>query len=355
MSKGSVPRKIFFSNHWESETSPRVFRPEKYTPGAGGKWKNLEICFNITESDYIVINDAPRDEDSAFINLVMSDAVKHPQNLLWFTREPVLCTAAQHTFLHDGSLKKILAQQNVTNVRVYHYPEDNIPLLGTWHLPDNYDFYVSQPKNNKPNKISALFSHKLSTHYVVNSSVSTPSRPALTTRDGSHFDILTEGGYALRQRILDETISSNSPGLMDLDVYGRCCTVSQYKDSVATNFKGEIPPARKFEAFRDYQYSIVVENSRVRNYFTEKLLDCFLERTVPLYWGCPNILEYFPEKSLILISEEEAQNPALLAEKIARLKEPSEEVLEAVEEARRLVLEEYNIWDLLHQIIEDKR
>src|SRR5271166_2656142 len=41
------------------------------------------------------------------------------------------------------------------------------------------------------------------------------------------------------------------------------------------------------------QYHIAVENAQWNNYFTEKILDCFLMRSLPLYWGCPNLGEYF--------------------------------------------------------------
>jgi hypothetical protein len=36
-----------------------------------------------------------------------------------------------------------------------------------------------------------------------------------------------------------------------------------------------------------FQYSIVIENAYRHNYFTEKLLDCFATKTLPIYWGCP--------------------------------------------------------------------
>lgn len=49
---------------------------------------------------------------------------------------------------------------------------------------------------------------------------------------------------------------------------------------------------------RDYRFSIVVENCRVRNYFTEKILDCFNCGTIPIYWGCPNIGDFFDMKGI---------------------------------------------------------
>jgi len=49
----------------------------------------------------------------------------------------------------------------------------------------------------------------------------------------------------------------------------------------------------KIDLFREYQFAIVIENSQQTNYFTEKLIDCLIMKTIPIYWGCPNIDEYF--------------------------------------------------------------
>jgi hypothetical protein len=59
----------------------------------------------------------------------------------------------------------------------------------------------------------------------------------------------------------------------------------------------------KHELFLDYQYAIVVENSRQNNYFTEKLNDCLLTKTIPIYYGAPNIGEYFNTTGWILLEK----------------------------------------------------
>ena len=41
----------------------------------------------------------------------------------------------------------------------------------------------------------------------------------------------------------------------------------------------------KTDAFAPYMFHIVIENSRARSYYSEKLIDCFLTGTIPLYWG----------------------------------------------------------------------
>ena len=56
--------------------------------------------------------------------------------------------------------------------------------------------------------------------------------------------------------------------------------------------------------FDSNQYNIAIENSRHRNYFTEKIVDCFLTKTIPIYWGCPNIDEYFDINGIIVVEKE---------------------------------------------------
>lgn len=41
------------------------------------------------------------------------------------------------------------------------------------------------------------------------------------------------------------------------------------------------------------QYHIVIENVTSDNWFTEKLIDCFQTKTIPIYIGCENIGDYF--------------------------------------------------------------
>lgn len=49
-------------------------------------------------------------------------------------------------------------------------------------------------------------------------------------------------------------------------------------------------------------FSVAIENSSEPNYFTEKVIDCFLTYTIPLYWGCSNIESYFDKDGMIFFS-----------------------------------------------------
>lgn len=66
---------------------------------------------------------------------------------------------------------------------------------------------------------------------------------------------------------------------------------------------GVLPNDDKLNIFNS-KFSIIIENSKEKNYFSEKLIDCLLTRTIPLYWGCPNIDEYFDIDGFIVFKDE---------------------------------------------------
>jgi len=61
-----------------------------------------------------------------------------------------------------------------------------------------------------------------------------------------------------------------------------------------------LPFINRLLCTKDYMFNVAIENVKRDNWFTEKLIDCFLTGTVPVYWGCPNIAEYFNIDGIIL-------------------------------------------------------
>jgi hypothetical protein len=73
-------------------------------------------------------------------------------------------------------------------------------------------------------------------------------------------------------------------------------------------FHGQEPPSGvlrpypedRRECFRN-MFHLVIENCRYPGYFTEKLMDCLRCKCVPIYWGAPNIGEYFDINGIITV------------------------------------------------------
>lgn len=62
---------------------------------------------------------------------------------------------------------------------------------------------------------------------------------------------------------------------------------------------------RRNDFFENAKFHITVENSRQQNYFTEKVIDCFASKTVPIYYGCPNLSDWFNMDGVIVFHDME--------------------------------------------------
>ena len=96
----------------------------------------------------------------------------------------------------------------------------------------------------------------------------------------------------------------------------------------------------KMDGLLPYKYSVAIENSSSDNYFTEKINDCFLAYTVPVYYGCRNIDKYFPSQSFIAIDIDKRD---ATRKKISDLQQQDDwnQRLPYIQEARELVLQKY--------------
>ena len=92
-------------------------------------------------------------------------------------------------------------------------------------------------------------------------------------------------GHALRHSVVDH---SKALGLA-VDVMGR----------------GYRPIGRKSEGLAPYRFSVVIENVQEPSYFTEKLVDALLCRCIPIYWGAPDISDYFDPRGMIICDTED--------------------------------------------------
>lgn len=54
----------------------------------------------------------------------------------------------------------------------------------------------------------------------------------------------------------------------------------------------------KADPLRPFMFSIVIESEKADWYFTEKLIDCFSQGTIPIYWGCPDIGRFFNTRGM---------------------------------------------------------
>lgn len=70
-------------------------------------------------------------------------------------------------------------------------------------------------------------------------------------------------------------------------------------------YQHKSPPfhERRNDFFETAMFHIAAENSQQKNYFTEKIIDCFASKTIPIYYGCPNIGDWFNMDGIITFND----------------------------------------------------
>lgn len=131
-------------------------------------------------------------------------------------------------------------------------------------------------------------------------------------------------GHIKRWRFLEQLQQDRS---IDIDLFGKAVRPIEYKN------EGLLP----------YRYALAVENTCAEDYWTEKIADCLLTWTVPIYYGCPNLDAYFPQAAFIRVDIEKPQQAlAQIREIIAH--DDWQARVPALAEARELILHRYQLF-----------
>jgi hypothetical protein len=116
-------------------------------------------------------------------------------------------------------------------------------------------------------------------------------------------------------------------------------TIAEFQGTVFGRGRSEIDT--KEEGLDPFRYSLAIENSSIPSYFTEKLIDPFLRDCVPIYFGAPDLRNYFPDDSFIAM---ERLDILVLREVLSSLSEEDYELRRpALEEAKRIINEELRL------------
>ena len=107
-----------------------------------------------------------------------------------------------------------------------------------------------------------------------------------------------------------------------------------YAGRYKNNIGGNLQPMFLSEEFIDfvsqYKFIITMENSKNKDYITEKILHGFTANTIPIYWGSDNIHEYFNEERFINVKTYNDDDVNEAIEKISILLNDEEKYLEMV-------------------------
>jgi hypothetical protein len=260
----------------------------RQTPGGSGRWGAVQFLTEpMALADYVILlNWGPR--RPVHVTCL-------PSRIWQILGEP---PDEAHRYMHRGvaCAQRVYMQDPSLKGQRYILHQPALP----WFVDQSYDQLLEAPVPEKPKRLSCVTSNK-----------------ALTA------------GHRARLRFLDRV-----RGAVPLDLYGR--GFRQIKD--------------KWDGLAPYRYSLAIENFQSPYYWSEKLADCFLAWTMPIYFGCTKIAGYFPPESMICI---DIDDPAAV-EKVGEVasSELWRQRLDAIAEARRLVLQKHQLFPFLAGEIE---
>jgi len=265
----------------------------RQTPGGTGCWGDLEITFDpVRECDLLLVLNSPNRDIR----------VRCPVGNRWlFSQESPVDMYRWHrdSFRHFDRV--FTFWDDVSDAVVVH-EQTALP----WHVGRTYDELHAQTLDE------ARGYKRDAVSWVTSSATHKP-------------------GHKLRMAFKDHLVSQRFP----FDLFGR----------------GFEPIADKFDGLYPYKYSFAIENHGCNDYWTEKIADCFLSWTMPIYWGAPNILDYFPAEAMILVDPADPE-AALATVRAALAADRWQQHAAALGEARRRVLERYQLFPHLQQLVD---
>ena len=103
-------------------------------------------------------------------------------------------------------------------------------------------------------------------------------------------------------------------------------------------FNGSNPRLPTKQPALEWMFHLAVENVEEPGYFSEKLIDCFICRSIPIYWGDPMINSVFASEGIIPLDPQDfvEQCNSLTPELYARKKEAIEENFRRAQRYRSL-------------------
>jgi hypothetical protein len=127
-----------------------------------------------------------------------------------------------------------------------------------------------------------------------------------------------------------------------------------FGDAVDWFGNGVQPLEQKWDGIAPYKYHLVLENQSRFDVITEKLYDSFLGLSYPIYYGAPNVGDYFDLNAMSTINILDINGSIKKIEQILRT-DPYEGSLPALLESKDKVLTTYNLFERIVDICQASR
>ena len=128
---------------------------------------------------------------------------------------------------------------------------------------------------------------------------------------------------------------------------------NHFKDKLLWFGNGINEIENKFEVISNSKYHIVLENDSKYNLISEKLYDSYLGLSFPIYYGAPNVNDYFDINSLSMININDINGSIRTIENVIN-NNFYDKNINLLNSEKEKVLNEYNMYNRICEIIKNR-
>lgn len=189
-----------------------------------------------------------------------------------------------------GSIRVVMLEEP-KKTPFYHQMKEHTELY-TYLLTFHDEILSTNPKARLFNCVGAW----------VRDFVSKQKRFSVSTVVGGKSDPAMEG-YALRHELWRKKESITIP--KEFYLSGNAPHSHHFVHFDGADYSTGLILGSSKEPLFDSMFHIAIENTSIKNYFSEKIIDCFQSKTVPIYYGCKNIERYFNVEGILRVNSAE--------------------------------------------------
>jgi hypothetical protein len=211
----------------------------------------------------------------------------------------------------NSDLKYFRSLNNSWNNLLDNSEFDHAVYMDSLHVPNNASLFLIEPKSIHPGHYEYALQNAERLKYIISY-----DKEFFNGKINNFIHVPPPFGAWINGA--DRKIYDKNLNISFIASTKHLCEEHKYRQEMVNKLsnvcdvygKGRGEIKNKVDGLKNYRFSVCMENYITDLYYTEKILDCFLTGTIPIYWGTRSIEDVFDINGIVFLDD-------LLSEKIS--------------------------------------